>query len=305
MRGVHRSVESRGTRTFYFVTALVMWVLSLGPRPTLYGAPIGVPGPYALLMGLPGFNGMRVPARLWMVSVLCLAVARGVRRRRIEAAARAAGSSPRWPQPGCSLDGWPRAFPLVAAPGMRITSTTARARLGLPLRENETETMYGAIAQARPVFNGYSGYEAPQHFAMRDLLEQHDPRILGRLAAAETIEVVIEPARRRRRVERLRRGPGGGKTRGRDAGLDELRDAGRPVPSRLFHRRRRGWPSPQSRPPRIRATSTRSSTTTSTRGGTRSRSAAARPSRSISGGRSASARSCCAWARTRRSIRAR
>ena len=103
---------------------------------------------------------------------------------------------------GLLLDGWPRAFPVVAAPAMRVTTTGARARLGLPLRENETETMYGAIAQARPVFNGYSGYYAPQHFAMRDLLEQHDPRILDRLAAAEPIEVVVEDgARRRRRVE--------------------------------------------------------------------------------------------------------
>jgi hypothetical protein len=191
MRGVRQPVESRGTRTFYFVTALAMWVLSLGPRPSLFGAPIGVPGPYALLMGLPGFNGMRVPARLWMVSVLCLAVLAAFAVARIEArrvrllvAALATA--------GILADGWPRAFPLVAAPGMRITSTTARARLGLPLRANETETMYGSIAQARPVFNGYSGYEAPQHFAMRDLLEQHDPRILGRLAAAETIEVVID-----------------------------------------------------------------------------------------------------------------
>jgi hypothetical protein len=52
--------------------------------------------------------------------------------------------------------------------------------------------MYGAIAQARPVFNGYSGYTAPQHAAMRDLLEHHDPRILARLAAIEPIEIVIE-----------------------------------------------------------------------------------------------------------------
>jgi hypothetical protein len=52
--------------------------------------------------------------------------------------------------------------------------------------------MYGAIPQARPVFNGYSGYTAPQHAAMRDLLEHHDPRILARLAAAGPIEVVIE-----------------------------------------------------------------------------------------------------------------
>jgi hypothetical protein len=93
---------------------------------------------------------------------------------------------------GLFRDGWSRAFPIVAAPSMRVTSIDARARLGLPLERNETESMYGAIAQARPVFNGYSGYTAPQHAALRDLLEHHDPRILARLAATDPIEVVIE-----------------------------------------------------------------------------------------------------------------
>jgi hypothetical protein len=186
--------KDRGTVWFYSVAALLMWILSLGPRPTLHGQPLGVPGPYALLMNLPGFTGMRVPARLWMLSVLCLAVLAALviaridsrRTRRLVAAIATVG---------LLLDGWPRAFPIAAVPEMRITTTNARARLGLPLRENETETMYGAIAQARPVFNGYSGFHAPQHFAMRDLLEHYDPRILDRLAASETIEVVIENAR--------------------------------------------------------------------------------------------------------------
>jgi hypothetical protein len=95
---------------------------------------------------------------------------------------------------GVLLDGWPGAFPLLAVPAMRVTSIDAHARLGLPLERNETETMYGAIAQARPVFNGYSGYIAPQHAALRDLLERHDPRILARLAATDPVEVVIETA---------------------------------------------------------------------------------------------------------------
>ena len=65
---------------------------------------------------------------------------------------------------------------MLNTPGTRVTSTHARVRLGLPLHEAETETMYGAIPQARRVFNGYSGYAAPQHAALRDLLEQPEPR---------------------------------------------------------------------------------------------------------------------------------
>jgi F5/8 type C domain-containing protein len=178
---------------FYALTAVLMWVLSLGPRPTLHARPLGIYGPYALLMNLPGFNGMRVPARLWMVAVLCLGIVAALVISRIEArrmrrfAVVAAAI-------GLLVDGWPRAFPVVAVPPMRITSIEAHARLGLPVQQNETETMYGAIVQARPVFNGYSGYTAPQHAAMRDLLEHHDPRILARLAATDPIEIVIESA---------------------------------------------------------------------------------------------------------------
>ena len=184
----------RSTVLFYVLSAVLMWTLALGPRPALLGKPLGVPGPYELLMGLPGFNGMRVPARLWMLSVLCLAVAGALIVARIESR-RLRRLVTALATVGVLLDGWPRAFALVAAPGMRVTTTHAGARLGLPLEGNETETMYGAIAQARPVFDGYSGYEAPQHHALRDLLEQHDPRILARLAADAPIEIVVESAR--------------------------------------------------------------------------------------------------------------
>ena len=178
---------------FYSGAAALMWLLSLGPVVKLNGTPVGIPGPYALLAQLPGFDGIRVPARFWMVTVLCLAVCAAfvvsriqtARTRRLVAAAAIAGFL---------LDAWPRAFPVVAVPGTRVTSGPARARLGLPLHEAETETMFGAIPQKRPVFNGYSGYPAPQHAALRDLLEQHDPAILDRLAAAEPIEVVVESA---------------------------------------------------------------------------------------------------------------
>lgn len=176
---------------FYAAAAVAMWLLSLGPVLQIGGTVTSVPGPYAVLAVLPGFDGMRVPARLWMVSVLCLAVCAAFviariqtpRTRRLVAGAAIAGFL---------LDAWPRDFPVVAAPGVRVTTGRASARLGLPLHETETETMFGAIPQKRPVFNGYSGYAAPQHAALRELLEHHDREILNRLAAAEPIEVIVE-----------------------------------------------------------------------------------------------------------------
>jgi hypothetical protein len=184
----------RANRTqvaFYALTAVLMWALSLGPELKLHGVTTGIPGPYAVLGWVPGFNGMRVPARLWMVAVVCLSAC--------AALACASITSPRLRRAivviaamGLLLDGWPRPLPLSAAPPMPVTKSAARARLQLPLRRNEAEAMYGAIAQERPVFNGYSGYAAPQHAALADMLEAHDSRILDRLAASEPIEVVVD-----------------------------------------------------------------------------------------------------------------
>lgn len=194
--GWQRSRLDAGRRdplVFYAGAAAVMWMLSLGPAPKIAGTAIGIPGPYAVLAALPGFDGMRVPARFWMVAVMCLAAAAAI------VIARVPRKQPRTilvalSTAGMLLDAWPRAFPVVAAPGMRVTGGEARARLGLPLHASETETMYGAIADRRPVFNGYSGYAAPQHAALRDLLEQQDAAILDRLAATERIEVIVESA---------------------------------------------------------------------------------------------------------------
>jgi len=183
--------RSASTIAFYASTAVLMWLLGLGPRPALHGVSIGVPGPYAVLAWLPGFDGMRVPARLWMVAVLCLSACvalamsaiASTRARRIVFVVAAVG---------ILIDGWPSTIGPVGVPPMRVTRLRAVARLGLPMRESETESMYGAIAQDRPVFNGYSGYAAPQHAALLDMLEAHDSRILDRLAATQPIEVLIE-----------------------------------------------------------------------------------------------------------------
>lgn len=178
---------------FFTTTAAVMWTLSLGPSPRMSGSAIGIPGPYALLALLPGFDAIRVLARFWMVAVMCLAIAAAIAVARIRSP-RTRTAVMAIATLGLLADAWPRTFPVVSVPAMRVTSTSARVRLGLPLHEAETETMYGAIAQSRAVFNGYSGYAAPQHAALRDLLEHYDGRILARLAATEPIEVIVESA---------------------------------------------------------------------------------------------------------------
>jgi hypothetical protein len=184
------STRSGRLLSFYLLAALAMWLLSLGPAPAFGGRPLGLAGPYRLLMLLPGFNGIRVPARFWMMAVLCLAAAGAIVISRIRSS-RARLAAAAIAVIGLLIDGWPSPILLGADPGMQVTHTDAIARLGLPLDGNETETMYGAIAQQRPVFNGYSGYMAPQHYALADLLERGDVRILQRLAAEGPIEVVV------------------------------------------------------------------------------------------------------------------
>jgi len=184
---------NRGHVLFYTCAAILMWALSLGPEPRLLGVPIGIPGPYAALTSLPGFDGMRVPARLWMVAVICLSACAA-----IAVAAVASPRAQRWIAAAATiallLDGWPRALAMLEVPPMRVTKAGPMARLGLPMGETETLTMYGAIAQQRAVFNGYSGYTAPQHPALLDLLEARDPRILPRLAATRPVEILVEHA---------------------------------------------------------------------------------------------------------------
>jgi hypothetical protein len=136
---------------------------------------------------------MRVPARLWMVGVVCLSACAAIAVAGIESP-RARRAIVAGAVVALLLDGWPRALVMFDVPAMRVTKVHASARLGLPIRENETETMYGAIAQERPVFNGYSGYSAPQHAALVDMLEAHDTRILQRIAATQRIEVIVESA---------------------------------------------------------------------------------------------------------------
>ncbi len=94
-----------------------MWLFSLGPAPTLMGNPMMYRGPYALLMYLPGFNSLRVPARFWMTVTLCLAVigamvfarlTEKLGRMRLAAAAVVAF--------GVLADTWMSAMPLADTP---------------------------------------------------------------------------------------------------------------------------------------------------------------------------------------------
>jgi F5/8 type C domain len=199
--------SSRSVLGFYSVSAFLTWLFSLGPAPTLLGKPLMYRGPYALLMLLPGFNALRVPARFWMMTTLCLAVvgamvfdalAARVGSKRLMAAAIVAV--------GVLADGWVTGFPLAKAPAvwqvercspdLERSGPSRSALLELPLGDpfRDVAAMYRSMSHARPVVNGYSGYFPPHYAALRFGLSLRDDDVLTQLASHGATDVVIDAA---------------------------------------------------------------------------------------------------------------
>ena len=94
-----------------------MWALALGPGTAGFLGAGASLRPYTLLTYLPGFDGLRAPARFAMLAVLCLVVAASLAFRRLarRPADVAAGHFAVVVLAGLSIDGWMRAMPLVSA----------------------------------------------------------------------------------------------------------------------------------------------------------------------------------------------
>ena len=195
---MHPSVRTawrrRSAMTFYAIAALAMWLFSLGPEPTLMDRPIIYKAPYAWLMMLPGVEGVRVPARFWMLAALCLAIAAALALRQLTARwPRFARAIPAIACVGILADGWPRPIFMEKRPAARPAHTRAVARLDLPpMPAHDSISLFRATEHKRPLFNGYSGYFAPHYWAMQYMIEQHDPAVLTRLSSYGPLEVVVD-----------------------------------------------------------------------------------------------------------------
>jgi len=194
---LHPSIRAgwarRSALAFYTLGGVAMWLFSLGPAPTLMNKPFLYKAPYAWLMLVPGVEGVRVPARFWVLATLCLAVACALALGYVVA---------RWPslrRPVVAviavlllLEAWPMPIALIEAPAWRPSHTSAVSRLELPTGSvPDLIALYRAAQHRRPLANGYSGYFAPHYGAQQELLGRRNPAVLSHLASFGELEVIV------------------------------------------------------------------------------------------------------------------
>jgi hypothetical protein len=191
-----RDDEDRRTLGFYVTATIVCMVLALGPIPRAGGVQLMPHGPYAWLMDIvPGFNGLRVPARFALIALLCLAIAasillarvRGARARPLMLVLAAIALIDSWPSARVAMMPLPPLLePIALTPG-------ATAVLELPVGDDqEFSAMYRAMFHQRPLVNGYSGYSPASYERLRECLVDKQPGCLTAIRQVGSIDVVID-----------------------------------------------------------------------------------------------------------------
>ena len=174
---VSTAYRRHSTFAFYGVAAFLLFVLALGPEPKLLGRDFMSHSLYGALMGLPGYDGLRVPARFWMLATICIAVLAGL------AFARLVPLTRRYRPAllvvvtlGILADGW-IAWPTAEVPPPSVVLDRIDGGLvELPLGsiEQDAAALLRAARHRQPLMNGYSGYEPPHYAALRNGL-RHRP----------------------------------------------------------------------------------------------------------------------------------
>lgn len=233
MKGPRGDRDSPGSPwAFYAVTALAAAAFALGPEIAVAGTVVS-PGPYAWLMNyVPGFDGLRVPARYVALVTLFLAVLAGLgashligRMRRVGAAlVMVAGVL-------ILAEAWPAVFQInvrLAAAELNITPRELRvgdniAPVYKAIRDSSTpiillEFPFGSPAwdlhavfyagyHRQRLVNGYSGFfpESHQHLQRMFKMRREDPQatwraLLGSGATHVLVHEAAFPERRQQEV---------------------------------------------------------------------------------------------------------
>jgi hypothetical protein len=183
----------RGPFAFYVLAALGAAWLCAGPTPAGFSIR-SLWHPYDWLVWLPGFNGVRVPARFFLVSALCLAVAAGLALAHLAAVIRH-GRRPLIAIvfAGLAVEGAMPGMPIGVPPGNFATMPSDGHVIELPLDDAyvNINAMYRAITHRMPVVNGYAGYIPPVTDVILWALRRHDPSILTELRRGRPLYVVV------------------------------------------------------------------------------------------------------------------
>jgi hypothetical protein len=193
----HAAARQSSALWFYSLAAVTMWLLALGPRPTLLGRPILYAAPYRWLMQLPGLDSARVPARFWMITVLCLAViaallvarAAEVRGRRWTVALGTAAAI------GLAADSWARIEMVPMPDRLAVLDRYAQDSqvLELPLNEGfiDIAAQYRAVTGNWRTFNGYSGFIPDRYVRLVQALDAKEEGVLQDLRRYGPLTVVV------------------------------------------------------------------------------------------------------------------
>jgi hypothetical protein len=195
-----RAAVRRGAvPTFYAGAALTCWVLSWGPFPRLLGTEVLYQAPYAWLMQLPGVGGLRVPARFWMVSLICLVVLMGVSIARVLARCRRSTAASLVIAAACGLliDGW-TTIPVAPLPPEPPDAGTLRGAtvITLPVGDTVSDALSAlhAVTGGWKTVNGYSGYEPGYYEALRTLAAAGDEALFAPFRGRGALHVLIDDA---------------------------------------------------------------------------------------------------------------
>lgn len=191
------ALQRRSPLVFYTAATIAVVVFCMGPEVRLGRDVLLSPAPYQLLRLFPGFDGLRVPTRFWMLGALCLAVAGGVAfARLVPPRSRIRGIATVLVAAGTLLDGWMRRMPMADPPEHwpRVEHRgVSAAIIELPLGPSwDAAATYRALRHRRRVVNGVSGYDPPHYAPLQIGLNAHDRSVLLALASLGPIEAVVD-----------------------------------------------------------------------------------------------------------------
>jgi hypothetical protein len=181
---------------FYVLAALVTWMLALGPTITFLGRRLSVPGPFLWLAALPGVNGLRVPSRFWLITLLCLTVAMGLvvadvlrgRSRIVKALAVAVLAAV------VLADGW-APLPVAALPPQVANPERLAGKVVFEMPPDsgarDVAAQYRAVVGGWRTINGYSGYAPKYYSALRDAARFEEDQLFPPLRARGDLEVIV------------------------------------------------------------------------------------------------------------------